>query len=86
MTHSLEDRTPRRSTQPLLARPLEENDPVMLPSGRKAIVLKRLDDDRVECQYLGGSPRDTVVISAHLARLIRPGVPTPPARVPRIRR
>lgn len=86
MKYKLEDRTPNYGTQALLARPLEECDPVMLPSGRKATVMKKLPDDRLECQYLGGSSRDTVVIGAHLARLIRPGVSTPPARVLKVRR
>lgn len=86
MRHKLEDRTPFFDSRSFLTRPFEAADPVVLPSGRRAIVIELLEDDRLKCQYLGGSPRDTVVISSHLARLIRPGVLPAPARVRKERR
>ncbi len=63
---------------------LEDGDPVVLPTGKRAVVLRRLNDDenRLELRYLDGGPNDTIILPARLVRLVRPGVYTPPVRVP----
>lgn len=68
-------------------RPLEQCDPVVLPSGRRAVLVRRLEAGRWECQCCDERgrpiPDDFVVLPEKLLRRIEPGRTIPgPMRVP----
>lgn len=64
-------------------RPLEANDAVVLPSGQRGTVVRRLADGRVEVRYLERRARaeQTVVLPCHLVRRIERGLVPPPVRI-----
>lgn len=62
-------------------RDLVEGDAVILPSGRRAQIVRFLPDDRVELHYLGANVRDLVNLPRYLVRPIARGLVPPPARV-----
>lgn len=63
-------------------RPLEECDPVVLPSGRRAVLVAKLPDGRWECQCCDDRgrpvPDDLVTLPERMLRRIEPGRPVPP--------
>lgn len=61
-------------------RPYEEGDPVVLPSGRRAQVVRWFDEDRLELRYLDDE-RQLVILPAYLVRRIERGLVPPPVRI-----
>lgn len=67
-----------------MRRPIEPNDVVVLPSGRRAIVRRVVEDGRLELAYINDSRPDggdLVELHASHARRIERGIVPPPARI-----
>ena len=62
----------------------ERDDLVLLPSGRKALVISIYEDERVECEYVDEPYRTwaRVCLAMNLLRIIERGRPLPdPVRI-----
>ena len=66
----------------------EADDVVVLPTGKRAVVLRRMldEENRVEMRYLSGGVHDLITLPSRLVRLVRAGMDTPPVRLPGVRK
>lgn len=63
-------------------RPYEEGDPVVLPTGRRATIVKRAEEERLVCRYIDTG--DLVEVPTHMVRRIERGMVPPPFRYRRV--